>query len=304
MQTFWYSDDKSILKKPASWICRFKSWWHRSTSIWARPQKSHILCKLARAWRKILRQTRLLRATSKLDVSIVIATYNRLDLLRDCVEAIRGSVGALAYEIVIVDGGSEDGTLEWCAEQKDIRLIAQGELVGAIKAFNTGFMASRGEYVVHLNDDSYVLDGCIYNAWRILENPENWAVGQVAFAHKEPGTDGQYVVKGVCQLLYANFGMTRRWIGDHVGWWGNYAHTYSGDPELSLNIWARGYSVAASGECLVDHTRHQDSLRGTYNARRDNRQLKARWGVYAPPLPPAPIVTEEEVRSGNLPLIC
>ena len=38
-----------------------------------------------------------------LDLSIVLGTYNRLPLLRDAIEGVRGSVGSLGYEIIVVD---------------------------------------------------------------------------------------------------------------------------------------------------------------------------------------------------------
>ena len=56
-------------------------------------------------------------------VSVVSGTYNRLSRLKAMVNSVRSSVGVgIPYEIVLVDGGSTDGTLEWARAQSDIAL--------------------------------------------------------------------------------------------------------------------------------------------------------------------------------------
>jgi len=66
-------------------------------------------------------------------LSIVTGTYNRLDLLQQMVASVRRSLYCgLPYEFIIVDGGSNDGTIEWCNLQSDVVLVAHGELRGAI----------------------------------------------------------------------------------------------------------------------------------------------------------------------------
>jgi len=72
-----------------------------------------------------------------MDISIVSGTYNRLPYLQKMVLSVRQSivgVYGLDYEIILVDGGSNDTTQEWCKIQSDIRLIEHGELRGAVAA--------------------------------------------------------------------------------------------------------------------------------------------------------------------------
>ena len=56
-------------------------------------------------------------------VSIVTVTYDTFFFLRLLVEKVREFIGARAYEIIVVDRGSRDGTLEWCAQQPDVRVF-------------------------------------------------------------------------------------------------------------------------------------------------------------------------------------
>lgn len=74
--------------------------------------------------------------STEIVISAVTGTYNRLALLQKMVTSVRQSVGGLLYEIILVDGGSTDGTLEWCRQQSDVMLIEQGKLLGAVEAFN------------------------------------------------------------------------------------------------------------------------------------------------------------------------
>src|SRR5687767_6498686 len=53
-------------------------------------------------------------------ISIVTGTYNRLDSLQRMIKSVRSQMPRhIAYELVIVDGGSTDGTLAWCEAQAD-----------------------------------------------------------------------------------------------------------------------------------------------------------------------------------------
>lgn len=118
-------------------------------------------------------------------VSIVSGTYDRLESLVRMVESARACVPfGIAYEIVIVDGGSQDGTIQWCGRQKDIRLIQHGELRGAINAFCDGAKAAQGDYVILANDDITFLPGSILAAIVHMETNEH--CGAVAFMDDRP----------------------------------------------------------------------------------------------------------------------
>src|SRR4051812_22400510 len=106
-----------------------------------------------------------MKRISPMLLSLVSGTYNRLAPLRQMVESARRYLHrGLAYEIVIVDGGSTDGTQTWCRAQPDVRLIEHGALKGAIAAFCDGAFAARGKYVLLANDDVQFVDYSILGA--------------------------------------------------------------------------------------------------------------------------------------------
>ena len=207
-----------------------------------------------------------------MNVSIVSGTYNRIGYLRRMVESARQSCGDLSYEVILVDGGSTDGTLEWAKAQDDVVLIEQGELLGAIKAFNAGCEAAQGDYVAILNDDIEVSGDTIQRAWDYMEsNPQ---VGQVAFRNNVKGTaDAHRFSYGrAFGYLYGQCCMTRRWLGDLAGWWGDEGmRTYGGDTRFSLRLWEMGWATVPVRDCaIVDHVA-DDELRQTNDG--DQRKL-------------------------------
>jgi glycosyltransferase involved in cell wall biosynthesis len=250
-------------------------------------------------------------------LSIVTGTYNRLPYLQQMVQSVRRSLyRGLQYEFVIVDGGSADGTIEWCQAQSDIRLISHGELRGAIRAFCDGAYAATGDYVLLCNDDLEFLDSSILRAIAYLET--NPTCGAVAFADdrpangKAPGFAVQtqtYLRDGrAVHLPYAQVGLFRRWLGDVCGWWGAddplfISHTYGGDNYLSARIAEFGYTVDAVEGVRVRDLVAQDGLR-EHNVTKEDRLTAGGGGYYkrfiAPPVLALQPVFDSLVTGGGL----
>lgn len=206
-----------------------------------------------------------------MDVSIVSGTYNRLDYLKDMVDSVRSSIdGGLKYEIVLVDGGSKDGTIEWCKEQEDISIIEQGKLVGAVKAFNEGFKHAKGKYVIIANDDITFIGYSILHAYTYMQEHPQVGIGcfkqdrygdVMRVAHMPAVLKQESGGKQV-SVYYGQVCIVPRWLGDKVGWWGDYgAYTYGGDNELSANVIEEGYKVSPLPCACIHDMVADDELR-------------------------------------------
>jgi GT2 family glycosyltransferase len=195
-----------------------------------------------------------------MELSIVFGTYNRFNHLAECILTIREFVKR-DYEIIVADGGSIDGSREWLVKQQDTIMIGERSLNGAVDAYNKAFSIASGKYVAHLNDDCHIQDECLDAACDILDAHAD--VGQVAIPYidmrGDPILNRIHMWKG--DVLYANFGVLRRSLGDKIGWWGNYLHTYGGDCECSFKIWEAGFKVVPLHGHAIFHHRHKDALR-------------------------------------------
>ena len=112
--------------------------------------------------------------------SIVILTYNKLDYTKQCIESIRQYTKSGTYEMIVVDNHSDDDTISWLSEQQDIVKILNTENVGFPKGCNQGIMASSGDSVLLLNNDTIVTHHWLENLESCLYSSENiGAVGPV-----------------------------------------------------------------------------------------------------------------------------
>lgn len=211
-------------------------------------------------------------------ISLVSGTYNRLPMLTDMVQSFRDNLlPGIEYEIVIVDGGSTDGTIEWARAQSDIIFIEDGKLLGAISAFTRGAFKASGKYVLLSNDDIIFFKNSVIPAIVHLEN--NMKCGAIGFADNRPMGDGRgrdvyktNSVRGIqdghfVPLIYAQVGLFRKWLGDKLNWWlGEHeemlgAHVYGGDNSLSAQIQGYGYSIDELAACKVEDHIANDELR-------------------------------------------
>ncbi|PZO42684.1 MAG: family 2 glycosyl transferase [Pseudanabaena frigida] len=91
--------------------------------------------------------------------SVVIPTYNRLPILQKCLKALEAQDFTQPYEIVVVDDGSTDGTVEFLNtrshEFPHVRLVLQNH-EGAAIARNTGIDLAQGETIVFIDSDLVV----------------------------------------------------------------------------------------------------------------------------------------------------
>jgi glycosyltransferase involved in cell wall biosynthesis len=204
------------------------------------------------------------------DISIVAPTCDRLAYLQNMVKSARKHMPQNAtYEIVIVDGGSKDGTIAWCKAQPDVWIIEHGELKGTVKAFTDGAKDARGRYVIVCNDDTEFMVGAIEKAKSWLDNRPS--CGCVAFAYDLPVHPNKFIVGKhtfrrpngqIVEQNFANMGMYRKWLGDQAGWCGaddpNFkARSYGSDSYISVRIWELGYSIdAVEGAIVHDRDAH------------------------------------------------
>jgi GT2 family glycosyltransferase len=97
-----------------------------------------------------------------IDISVVIVSYHCRDQVLACVDSLANSRRARRIEVIVVDNGSTDGTIEMLqARAPEVRLVPMGTNAGFSKANNVGIGRALGRYVLVLNPDTIVETGAI-----------------------------------------------------------------------------------------------------------------------------------------------
>lgn len=94
---------------------------------------------------------------SPVDVSLVIPVYNERENLAPLLDEIRAALAGRRYEVVAVNDGSTDGSLEELkalkAHRPELHIVSFAANAGQTAAFAAGFQAARGDVIVTLDAD-------------------------------------------------------------------------------------------------------------------------------------------------------
>lgn len=127
-------------------------------------------------------------------VSIVILTWNGIEYTKQCLESIVQNTVSEEYEVVVVDNGSTDGTVEYLEslDLKNFVLIKNKENLGFTRGNNIAIERIRENDVVLLNNDTIILQ-------------KNWLTKMkgLAYQEKEIGIVGCRMINHHNQILHA-----------------------------------------------------------------------------------------------------
>ncbi len=144
-------------------------------------------------------------------VSVLIVNWNTRDLLRRCLASIEAYPPQRAYEVVVVDNASNDGSAESVAREFPwAKTLALTVNTGYARGNNTAFAQASGSYLLTLNPDTEFTDATLETSVQTLEaNPR---FGSLAVRLVGPDGHTQRSVRGfptLAGLLGAATGLDR-----------------------------------------------------------------------------------------------
>src|SRR5262245_57532681 len=221
-------------------------------------------------------------------VSVIVVNWNGLEYVPECIESVlRQRYGNT--ELIVVDNGSTDGSLEWLRTRRSIGLVELERNTGFAGGVNAGVRSSRGALVALLNSDAVAEPDWLQNLVAETSNP---AVGMVA--SKILFYDRRDVIDKAGHLLYPDglnrgrgagetdrgqfdladeslfpdgcAALYRRSMLDDVGLFDEQFFAYGDDADLGMRARWRGWLGRYAPAARVYH-RHSSSL-GKYSPRK------------------------------------
>ena len=91
---------------------------------------------------------------SPIEISAVVISFNGMHFLPECLRTLAEDLKGMSHEIIIVDNGSSDGSVEFIRDNYlNAHLVENKTNVGFAKAVNEGIKAAKGKYLYILNQD-------------------------------------------------------------------------------------------------------------------------------------------------------
>lgn len=120
-------------------------------------------------------------------VSVIIPTIDGASLLPGCLGALYGQ--NVDVELIIVDNGSKDGSIERLrAELPGATIVQNSGNLGFAKACNQGVEVATAPFVLLLNNDVRLDAGCLEGLVRVLERDAGIAACQPTLVDAKSGT--------------------------------------------------------------------------------------------------------------------
>ena len=109
-------------------------------------------------------------------VSIIIPTFNKAEYLYQCLESILVYTD-VPYELIVVDDCSQDLILKLLEKCENIKIVRNAENYGFVESCNRGAKASKGVYLVFLNNDVIVTRNWLNPLVKTIKRDNVGAIG-------------------------------------------------------------------------------------------------------------------------------
>ncbi|MGB9604711.1 MAG: glycosyltransferase family 2 protein [Bryobacteraceae bacterium] len=221
---------------------------------------------------------------SQPEVSVIVVNWNRRDLLRRCLRSLARQTG-VAFEVILVDNGSEDGSAEMAQTEFGsqpsfpLRILRNPVNRGFCAANNQGIAAARGSFIALLNNDAEAAPGWLAALRGAFDDrPDVGMAASKVLVREDPARidkaghliypDGQNRGRGSGELDRGQYdrmeevlwpdgcaAMYRRSMLHEIGGFDEDFFAYGDDAELGLRARLAGWRCLYVPSAVVWHSR-------------------------------------------------
>jgi GT2 family glycosyltransferase len=223
----------------------------------------------------------------KRQASIIVVNWNGKRYLRECLSSLLTQTYS-HYEIILVDNGSNDGSVDLVVERfPEVRIIKNGENLGFAAGNNVAIRVAQGDYIVTLNNDTRAEPDWLEELIKVVETDPK--IGMCAskmlfYYHtgvlnstgisldiagiawdrrggeRDEGCEGEPVeIFGPC----AGAALYRREMLDEVGLFDEDFFAYHEDVDLAWRARSRGWRCMYNPRAIVYHVHSGTGMEGS-----------------------------------------
>lgn len=213
-------------------------------------------------------------------VSLIIVNWNGLKMLKDCFFSL-AEINYPNWEVILVDNGSNDGSQEFARKFKfphsQLKIIQNKTNLGFAEPNNQGYRASKGKYILLLNNDTKVKKDFLNKMVKRMEQDPQIGVSQPKiYLMEKPGfldNTGSYLTRigllkhegflekdGPCfnqeKQIFAAKGacmLIKREVIEKVGLFDKDFFAYFEESDFCWRVWLVGYRVIYYPQTFIFH---------------------------------------------------
>lgn len=223
-----------------------------------------------------------MNAENQPDVSVILPVYNVEKYIRRCLDSLVNQDCSCNYEIIIVNDGTKDNSMEIISEFEGkydcIRVFSQ-ENSGLSAARNRGIAEAKGKYVALVDSDDFVEPGYISTMYELAEKHDadivqcryrnyfekNQSSMNILLSHRNGISDGEKalgnLIADVTVRSYAWNKMYKRSIFVDNGIKYPAGRLFE-DMMTTPKLFSHAKKVAFTREVLYNYSHRSDSITG------------------------------------------
>jgi len=177
-------------------------------------------------------------------LSIIIITWNTAQVTQKCVQTINKFLDN--PEIIIVDNGSEDNTVELLSKEKNVKIIKNGTNLGFSKANNIGLHYASHDFILFMNSDIELIDDSVNDLLFYFKNKNNIGIIGPKFLNPDLTVQASVFPKQSALNAFKEFYLNQK----------NSYSKYIPKTENPIKVWA------ISGGCILTRKSFFKSIGG------------------------------------------
>lgn len=177
-------------------------------------------------------------------LSIIIVTWNTAKITQKCVQTINKFLKN--PEIIIVDNGSKDNTVELLSKEKNVKIIKNNSNLGFSKANNIGLKHASNEYLLFMNSDMELIDNSIDNLLEYFKNKDNIGIIGPKFLNPDLTPQASVFPRQTILNAFREFWLNQK----------NTYSKYTPNTKNPIKVWA------ISGGCILTRKTFFESIGG------------------------------------------